>query len=171
VGRYYDPATGQFLNVDPMVNETGLAYSYTGDDPLNDTDPSGLDIFITVSASTARVIGHFLNGTQTSLQVLDSYLGVVAAAAVWALDYVNRLTGQSNPGDALLTQATIADKAAANSGRPQKSQAVVVIDIQTISVFGFDTKIPTGSYLATGTSRKTRTAADISGCGNGEDYV
>jgi hypothetical protein len=28
--RYYDPSTGQFLTVDPMVGETGEAYAYTG---------------------------------------------------------------------------------------------------------------------------------------------
>jgi RHS repeat-associated protein len=41
IGRYYDPATGQFLNVDPLVDETGQAYAYTGDDPVNSTDPIG----------------------------------------------------------------------------------------------------------------------------------
>ncbi len=33
VGRYYDPATDQFLSVDPDVAETGQPYAYTGDDP------------------------------------------------------------------------------------------------------------------------------------------
>jgi RHS repeat-associated protein len=42
IGRYYDPQTGQFLSVDPLVNKTGQPYAYTGDDPVNDTDPSGL---------------------------------------------------------------------------------------------------------------------------------
>jgi len=41
VGRYYDPATGQFLTVDPLVDETGEPYAYTGGDPVNATDPSG----------------------------------------------------------------------------------------------------------------------------------
>lgn len=40
--RYYDPATGQFLTRDPLEAQTGQPYSYTGDDPLNATDPSGL---------------------------------------------------------------------------------------------------------------------------------
>jgi RHS repeat-associated protein len=43
VDRYYDPSTGQFLSVDPMVSKTGEAYAYTRDDPVNDTDPSGDD--------------------------------------------------------------------------------------------------------------------------------
>jgi hypothetical protein len=41
VGRYYDPATGQFLSVDPMVDETLEAYVYAGDDPVDSTDPIG----------------------------------------------------------------------------------------------------------------------------------
>ena len=32
---------GQFLTVDPLVDATGQAYAYTGDDPVNETDPSG----------------------------------------------------------------------------------------------------------------------------------
>src|SRR6202044_2612607 len=41
IGRYYDPAIGQFLSVDPLVDETGQPYAYTGDDPVNGTDPLG----------------------------------------------------------------------------------------------------------------------------------
>jgi RHS repeat-associated protein len=41
VDRYYDPSTGQSLSVDPDVATTGQAYAYTGDDPVNDVDPSG----------------------------------------------------------------------------------------------------------------------------------
>jgi len=41
-GRYYDPATEQFLSVDPLVNLTQSAYSYGGDDPVNATDPNGM---------------------------------------------------------------------------------------------------------------------------------
>ena len=42
VGRYYDPGTDQFLSVDPDLAETGQPYAFTGDDPLNATDPLGL---------------------------------------------------------------------------------------------------------------------------------
>ncbi|HXY73078.1 MAG TPA: RHS repeat-associated core domain-containing protein [Actinomycetota bacterium] len=40
--RYYDPATGQFLSQDPALMRTGQAYHYSGSDPVNGLDPSGL---------------------------------------------------------------------------------------------------------------------------------
>jgi len=39
--RYYDPATAQFLTVDPLVNVTHTPYSYVNDSPLDGADPSG----------------------------------------------------------------------------------------------------------------------------------
>jgi hypothetical protein len=42
VNRYYDPATGQFLSIDPLVDETDEAYGYTGGNPVIGTDPNGL---------------------------------------------------------------------------------------------------------------------------------
>ena len=41
VHRYYDPSTGQFLSVDPLVKQTGQPYQYAGSDPANSRDPSG----------------------------------------------------------------------------------------------------------------------------------
>jgi RHS repeat-associated protein len=40
--RYYDPATQQFLTVDPLFAATEQAYTYAGGSPLNATDPAGL---------------------------------------------------------------------------------------------------------------------------------
>ena len=42
VGRYYDPETGQFLTVDPLVDQTGQPYAYIKGNPVNLMDPSGL---------------------------------------------------------------------------------------------------------------------------------
>jgi hypothetical protein len=42
VDRYYDPVTGQFLSLDPKIEETGQAYLYAGDDPTDNVDPNGL---------------------------------------------------------------------------------------------------------------------------------
>jgi RHS repeat-associated protein len=43
--RFYDPATGRFLNEDPSGFAGGDSnlYRYTGNDPTNETDPSGLE--------------------------------------------------------------------------------------------------------------------------------
>jgi RHS repeat-associated protein len=42
IGRYYDPQTGQFIGVDPIVDQTQAAYSYANGDPVSASDPSGL---------------------------------------------------------------------------------------------------------------------------------
>jgi RHS repeat-associated protein len=39
--RYYDPATAQFLSIDPGVAKTLSPYGYVAGDPLNLSDPSG----------------------------------------------------------------------------------------------------------------------------------
>ncbi|MFL5733780.1 MAG: RHS repeat-associated core domain-containing protein [Chloroflexia bacterium] len=41
--RYYDPATQQFLSRDPLEAQTGQAYGYANGNPVNVTDPSGLE--------------------------------------------------------------------------------------------------------------------------------
>ena len=41
--RWYDPSTAQFLSVDPVYRRTLLRYGYVRDNPLNGTDPNGLD--------------------------------------------------------------------------------------------------------------------------------
>jgi RHS repeat-associated protein len=40
--RSYDPATGQFVSVDPLAAVTRSPYGYAGQDPLSEGDPSGL---------------------------------------------------------------------------------------------------------------------------------
>ncbi len=40
--RVYDPATAQFLTVDPVVDVTLSPYAYTYDNPVNAADPTGL---------------------------------------------------------------------------------------------------------------------------------
>ena len=46
--RYYDPATAQFLTVDPAVAATGSPYGYAFGSPLNVGDPTGLDPSCTI---------------------------------------------------------------------------------------------------------------------------
>jgi RHS repeat-associated protein len=41
VHRYYDPATGQFLSIDPDLSLTGEPYEYAGDNPITYSDSNG----------------------------------------------------------------------------------------------------------------------------------
>ena len=41
LARYYQPATGQFISVDPQLSTTGQPYSYGNGDPVLTTDPTG----------------------------------------------------------------------------------------------------------------------------------
>ncbi len=43
--RDYDPATAQFLTVDPLVDQTRQPYAYVASNPLTRTDPTGCDFF------------------------------------------------------------------------------------------------------------------------------
>jgi hypothetical protein len=51
--RYYDPTTAQFLTIDPALAATQTPYSYAGDDPVNNADPSGLFCWGVCSVSNA----------------------------------------------------------------------------------------------------------------------
>src|SRR5271163_1318783 len=46
IGRYYDPGTGQFLNIDPKVETTAQPYQYADDNPVNQSDPTGLMVCV-----------------------------------------------------------------------------------------------------------------------------
>jgi RHS repeat-associated protein len=41
--RWYQPGSGTLLGVDPLLDLTGQPYSYAYDDPVNGSDPFGLD--------------------------------------------------------------------------------------------------------------------------------
>jgi RHS repeat-associated protein len=40
--RYYDPSTARWTQVDPQASEQSSAYAYGADDPINETDITGL---------------------------------------------------------------------------------------------------------------------------------
>jgi len=40
--RTYDPATAQFMSVDPLIGATGEAYAYGAENPMNNADLAGL---------------------------------------------------------------------------------------------------------------------------------
>jgi len=90
VHRYYDPATEQFLSVDPLANVTGTSYAFAADDPVNAFDPNGLDCGIFSFAcsaydataggvkTAAAATGHAVN---EALPDIHKYLGELGSAA------------------------------------------------------------------------------------------
>ena len=66
--RYYDPATAQFLTVDPLVNITQTPYAYVSDSPLDGTDLSGdCGANICRSGLTCTGLNNALVGTGAGL--------------------------------------------------------------------------------------------------------
>ena len=64
--RYYDPATTQFMTVDPDIDATQAAYTYANDDPLNASDPSGLCALMTARGNQKS--SEFQNKSNEELQ-------------------------------------------------------------------------------------------------------
>ncbi len=102
INRYYDPVTGQFISVDPLVAQTGQPYAYTGDNPVNNTDPLGLitcpswlpgcgtvtDIQNGVSAG-AQAVGSFVYKYSGDIATVSS----IAAAATIEIPGVGEVFG------------------------------------------------------------------------------
>jgi RHS repeat-associated protein len=62
--RFYDPAIGRYLELEPILAQPGRAtvYSYAAGNPLSFIDRTGLYIFVTVSSFPIRTVGR-LRGT------------------------------------------------------------------------------------------------------------
>ena len=82
--RYYDPDTGQFLSVDPLVGGSRSRYGYAQDDPLTFTDPSGL-LAIAVCYNHSQPFASFIGG-------LNLCAGVVGG------EFTTLVTGSGNIG-------------------------------------------------------------------------
>ncbi|NBS53742.1 MAG: RHS repeat-associated core domain-containing protein, partial [Spartobacteria bacterium] len=55
--RYYNPLTMRFLNSDPAMDGLNW-YAYAGGNPINNSDPSGLDVIVLNNSSAVRNFGH-----------------------------------------------------------------------------------------------------------------
>lgn len=86
--RYYDPTTALFLSVDALVDLTGQAYLYTGDDPLNRTDPTGCSWQAFVASAASAVFGAVglgMNSTGIGLPIGLALEGASLAASGLAI--------------------------------------------------------------------------------------
>jgi RHS repeat-associated protein len=74
--RVYDPATAQFLSVDPALPITRAPYTYANDDPLSFRDPTGLWSPVETLEGVSDEVGHVIAlGSET---VIHGALDVVA---------------------------------------------------------------------------------------------
>jgi RHS repeat-associated protein len=70
IGRYYDPATGQFLSVDPKLNQSNEPYEYADGDPVSLTDPDGTIWRYWISAGEAEAWGAALEATGKATKII-----------------------------------------------------------------------------------------------------
>ena len=93
-GRYYDPATGQFISVDPLVDETGQPYAYVNGDPVNGLDPNGLGVISSIE-NTAIGAAQCIGDLQQCLSPHGAANAATSALnAVWSF----ATNGQAGPG-------------------------------------------------------------------------
>lgn len=93
INRYYDPATGQFLSVDPLADETGEPYAYAGDDPLNETDPSGMKAKCDAACERAKKAETKAKAAIAAARAADERAAQAEQAAQAAQD----ITTSANP--------------------------------------------------------------------------
>ena len=108
IGRYYDPATGQFLSVDPLVEQTAHGYEYTGDNPVNAIDPLGMVtcggwLSWIPGCGTATAVQHALSGVARAawpnhfgsvLEGVDFSMEAIGAAGLGSLVFTASVAGE-----------------------------------------------------------------------------
>ena len=85
--RTYDPATAQFLSVDPLVWLTRAPYDYAGDNPLNGEDPSGLAcISVPLECSAAALVEEGINEVQSVAKEAEESVGEAIPLDIASID-------------------------------------------------------------------------------------
>lgn len=123
--RVYDPATAQFLSVDPLAKLTRAPYNYVEDNPVNAVDPTGL-------CSDGSLSG-FLDCFNPVSSGNIAYKGAVA---------LNNSTGINLPW--LLTRPAVVDVTAAGVC------AVPLADAACPAAIGAAWSVSTSSIVANG---------------------
>jgi RHS repeat-associated protein len=71
--RVYDPATAQFLSVDPLEAITGEPYNYASDNPVNEADPTGLGDWLGLGIPSPGEVAEKLNPVKYYEEEVASY--------------------------------------------------------------------------------------------------
>jgi RHS repeat-associated protein len=81
--RVYDPATAQFLTVDPAASVTREPYGYTSDNPLNYTDRSGLDLEEILEGGSGGIPCPWCSAARGGQEALESGFHETGHAIGW----------------------------------------------------------------------------------------
>jgi hypothetical protein len=155
MNRYYDPATAQFLSIDPLVGLTQSAYGYVGDNPLNGVDPSGLwgwNPFQDIGQGWHDTLGQHWRGT---VQVG----GIVAGVAVAAT------------GVGALAEGAIAEGAIAASAEGGAEIVTVESAATSVDVAAGSSAATPAEALSTGLSRVSVGFGIVSGAADLPDCI
>ena len=87
--RWYDPTTGRFTQQDTLTHladpQQGNRYAYAGDDPINNTDPTGNNLFSEAVELVSGTLGLEASGIvaeAVATGLAEGTLGVVAATGL-----------------------------------------------------------------------------------------
>jgi RHS repeat-associated protein len=158
VNRYYDPATGQFMSVDPDLAQTQQPYQYTGDNPVNETDPTGDSTTVTENTYYQNNCIHPSCGPNgCTAPVSDAY------------ESPDDISG---PGCNLvateLQDAVTLDAFASNASTSTKDDAKALFKLDPADCDGefADCIDPAEIALALGTSTSDSLGSSVTECGN-----
>jgi RHS repeat-associated protein len=131
--RTYDPATAQFVSVDPAVSLTRAPYNYSGDNPVNHGDATGLS-----AEGVEGVPCYFpfcgppppaVEGLQHGLETVEHGI-----ASVW--NKVNENEGPNDEGEAVLREK--AQQRECGERNPAQDKKLSPGQIKTLKEAGFD---------------------------------
>jgi RHS repeat-associated protein len=129
--RVYDPSISQFLTRDPLDAETGQAYEYAGDDPVNNSDPSGLCFVVSCNVyhSVGGVVKSSLvtgsNAFVAGSKFVSSHTTAITVATGISCVLAPEFCAEVGSG-ALITEATANDVLAIRD--PNSAKACLVDD-------------------------------------------
>lgn len=90
LARYYSPSSGQFISVDPKVDQTRQPYAYAAGDPVISSDPSGQFVSSaecqnTTWKSKSRYCNFYISESTVRAEKHAMELGAAAATICWAV--------------------------------------------------------------------------------------
>jgi RHS repeat-associated protein len=95
--RYYDPATAQFLTLDPAVEETHEPYGYAGDNPLRFKDPTGL--WFAEELGGVGIPCPWCGAEAGATEALEEAWGGVSSGAGWVYNQLGTEELDEGEGD------------------------------------------------------------------------